>query len=363
MPRGKSFRNDFGELLLKTVIPENAGIEEKNTLVQSLNNFVVPKFPKSLFRYRSFDKDGYALNALKTNRLYFSKPAGFNDPHDCLVYIDFKSVEESIRNVNKKQLMQQADEFLSNGIVPPEYSQYLSRADRRRLKNSKTAKKYKANDIAKLIADPHSELYNQFVSQVLGDMRDLALWFKTQPNIACLSETVTASQMWGYYSDSHTGFAVEYETKNFATRCIQCDKVAQCEKCFWLNCYPIIYKKERFDATSYATAFAQRELFKKASTKGSPIVLPDELIFIKANIFKDTVWQHEREWRLWLNCKKDNHFIEIRPKAIYLGCRIHSDKKALILQAAKDIGCEDVYQMNEQFLCKDYGMGFTKIDM
>lgn len=49
-----------------------------------------------LYKYRSFDKKGYAIKSLKTGRLHCSSPVQFNDPFDCKIGITFSSLAQAI---------------------------------------------------------------------------------------------------------------------------------------------------------------------------------------------------------------------------------------------------------------------------
>ena len=51
-----------------------------------------------VFRYRSFNED--TISALQDDRLYFSSPINFNDPYDCLPFVDYEKVcAEVNRNI------------------------------------------------------------------------------------------------------------------------------------------------------------------------------------------------------------------------------------------------------------------------
>lgn len=50
-----------------------------------------------LYKYRSFDKNEYALVNLNDGTLHCSKPSEFNDPFDCKIGITFNSIYGSIK--------------------------------------------------------------------------------------------------------------------------------------------------------------------------------------------------------------------------------------------------------------------------
>ena len=45
-----------------------------------------------LYKYRSFDKDGYSLKNLQEGTLHCSKADSFNDPFDCKIGVTFQSL-------------------------------------------------------------------------------------------------------------------------------------------------------------------------------------------------------------------------------------------------------------------------------
>ncbi len=54
-----------------------------------------------LYKYRSFDKDGYSLKNLQDGTLHCSKADAFNDPFDCKIGVTFHSlyVANMMRNL------------------------------------------------------------------------------------------------------------------------------------------------------------------------------------------------------------------------------------------------------------------------
>ena len=51
-----------------------------------------------LYKFRSFDKNGYALQNLRTGTLYCANPSVFNDPFDCKIGVTFQSAYDAIFN-------------------------------------------------------------------------------------------------------------------------------------------------------------------------------------------------------------------------------------------------------------------------
>lgn len=343
MDENKKFRETFGKLLLETVIPEKLDINEKIELITPLNEYVKKNIPKTFFRYRSFDSEGKNLNALRNNKMYFNTPNNFNDPHDCLVYIDYEKVKQEIKKIDLIEMNKFIDDNKNREI----YRGLLTRERRRKLR--------------KIRLDHLQKIQDNLCLEIEGKMKFLLNYYKSMPKIACLTEEIDNSPMWAYYADSHKGFVIEYDIENLSS-----DVKIEGEKIF-INCYPIIYSDSRFDATESAVAFAKKMVAQNfvgsLECPNNPIELKDQLLFIKANVFKHKDWHNEKEWRIWLNSKEtDINFINIKPKAIYLGCKISKDNRDEIINIAKSIECKEIYQMLEDNSSPTYKLKYEKIE-
>lgn len=78
-------------LILSSRKPENALKMQKQLyefLLQDTQN-------GKLYKYRSFDKDGFSLKNLRENTLHCSDPSVFNDPFDCKIGVTFGSLYQA----------------------------------------------------------------------------------------------------------------------------------------------------------------------------------------------------------------------------------------------------------------------------
>ena len=71
------------------------------------------EIPNRIFKYRSFDNDGYYRDLLKNNEIYFSSPIKFNDPFDCRVVPNYE-------NGNRRDIYNKIFEY--NRKVNPDLS-------------------------------------------------------------------------------------------------------------------------------------------------------------------------------------------------------------------------------------------------
>lgn len=88
MEESRKLREEF-EMILNSKIKR-----EENLIVDLFQFFFKKRRSKVLYRYRNFDEKDHNLNSLRNDRMYFSNPDSFNDPHDSLVFINSKKVDE-----------------------------------------------------------------------------------------------------------------------------------------------------------------------------------------------------------------------------------------------------------------------------
>lgn len=149
MNESELIREEFRKFLIG-LKNEYSDIEElRNVMLESRRFYLKLKSP-CLFRYRPLEtkNDDKTISAFKNDQLFLSSPLFFNDPHDCMPYVNEVDFNNSIR---KKT-------FLSFG-------------------GTKTGLKN----------------------------------FKNYVRILCFSEKIDSTLMWAHYANSHKGFALEYD--------------------------------------------------------------------------------------------------------------------------------------------------------
>ena len=73
-------REEFAKRLYSTVIPEGTAPEDIQTMTRPVTEAIREMMPKSLFRFRTFDKR--ALDAFENDIIYAVTADKFNDPYD-----------------------------------------------------------------------------------------------------------------------------------------------------------------------------------------------------------------------------------------------------------------------------------------
>ena len=216
--------------------------------------------------------------------------------------------------------------------------------------------------------------------------------------ISCFSEKIDSEIMWAHYADYAKGFAIEYKYEDlyalfkkisrqyiednkqfFSNMAIKNDDITTYTYHSIANLkdygvLPIIYKSQRINLYEKINMEQFQEFYikmfeiqRKGGNYSEICKLWHEFFsdksFMKLNIMintqKDKVWQYEKEWRLCcpmtqyelLKGKNFKLMGYLKPNAIYLGERIPSESRNIIIKIAssKEI---PIYQMYIDFTKK-----------
>lgn len=85
--------SDDKRKLIENLIASSCNPENALEMQKQLYEFLIQDtLSGKLYKYRSFDKDGFSLQNLNDNTLHCANPTAFNDPFDCKVGITFYSL-------------------------------------------------------------------------------------------------------------------------------------------------------------------------------------------------------------------------------------------------------------------------------
>ena len=344
-------RNKYIELLNGTV----KDISGKNTIMDLLQYIQCNK-PKSLFHYRRCTE--YTIEAFRENKIYFNTASNFNDPYDCLVYCDMEKINSQISNMTMIPNLERVQRNINTaGFIetrPPQIPKE---------KAEQILESLKGIDLQAKVNGIPNESWGM-ANKFLKDMAKVVLsnyanYYQTEMPLVCLSERYNNILMWAHYADNHKGFVVEYDSNTLKTDCMQCPQgkdYSNCEKWKQVMLLPILYTNQRYDATNY---IYDNTLIKTLDSVGMKDVwkLEDDFAQYKINIFKQKSWAYEKEWRLQLYKTNRDNFIEVKPVAIYLGCRIAKCYEDILVKYAQKQNIK-IYKMNENSSKLKYS--FTK---
>jgi hypothetical protein len=347
-------RKVFKDILEKTILPEGISIEERNERFLPLSKHIVENIPSRLFRYRECSEMN--LEAFDENKLFAVTSDKFNDPYDCL----FRYDKERLRNLimmgmSKDVIYSIREHFRAGGDYPDLLNSLF---DQEFLNQAKTSILNADDDTIEKRGEVIVSMRQSIDENIDRLTEEAVKTVKLMAFIACFSEDIHSVTMWSHYANSHHGFVLEYDTKAFQLRCQFCDQSKQCNKAAICNLYPVIYQKQRYDATDFLGWYIGRSI-------GLPIKNLDTFASLKALLYKSPQWSYEKEWRLIVS--KMNDFQDktpvcidhLEPTAIYYGTRISPINRKMLHLIAKEKGIQE-YQMYIDNKSYSYSVKFRK---
>ncbi len=344
-------KNKFYELFYNTIINEYMEKDLWSEKLSAIKTLAKEIIPSKVFRYRKISD--FALSDFDNDILSLSSAALFNDPYDSLIRIKKENFNNIIANsIKPDNIGNNINNFLNvvnNLKIDPQLKENLTIF------------------IQKLQATPIEEIQQlvenniDFIDNLYKASKELAFkYLKTVPKIACFSEDIESILMWSHYADSHKGFALEYNLKNYVGKCDICGK--NCDKSHYEMFYPVRYINERFDVTPLLTYIANYEIFSYQFDR--PIIpIDDQFIVQKALLNKSTDWSYEKEWRLMSlgHNNEPRQSIPLKPTAIYLGVEISDINKKILITLAKEKNIK-IYQMSIDIESSDFKLEYQEIE-
>lgn len=300
-------KEEYFHLLMGTKIPsfiykEDAQKVQKQGL--ALSKQLNKSIPGLLYRYRSFDSNGYSISALKNDEIWGSTANTFNDPLDTQMFFSPEKVkEEYLKSWKQSNAIRENSNENYQLVGVEDIDSFLTKAA-----NKSDNDEWMLNTIKKCF----DELY---------------LNLKTQTFIACFSEHFDSTLMWAHYADSHKGFVLEYSAMDL-----------------YPNLCPVRYSSDKINANPIVKYFLSMKLSERNHLH---ITLEDVLLPVKILTNKTVEWEYENEWRLFMqyppvldfnNLYEGGHKIlkHAVPKAIYIGINTEEGNEKILKEIAKE---------------------------
>lgn len=273
-----SWIDDF---LVCYAVADNADLQiERGYLIKESN------LPASIFKFRGVTD--FALDNLQNDTVWLNSPANYNDPYDCAATIS--ALEVGLSDFGK--LPDHLFDPLRQLVSDAEIADARSSADPfdaiLRLVITRDPKLTGTNPDA-LVAtmkDAFRHVMQPRLEASIGTMRD-------NIKMCSFSERNDTLLMWSHYAQNHRGFCIEYDVSSldpFIRRML----------------FPVIYRRERFDATPYHRSLKVERF--------------NNLYGVIQALFKAPEWGYEQEWRFVLG-----HGILAEEQNYEFGtpCRVH----------------------------------------
>ena len=284
------------------------------------------KYPKYLYRYRPININ--SLEALRSNRLYFSSANYYDDPFDTFLYIDIERLKEEFLSAfqtpeSTKAVVDGLIQIVGN-VVPKEQI---------------------------TVENVTEGLSHGLVENFLGSMLNLRDEVKKDTWSICFSENGLNETLWLKYADQHKGFVQIYDVEdgnNFL--CGKQDKCINCtRKNYKTPIYPICYSDNPYDATDFAKFIMLNKLEEAVGSQIPQYLYEglDEFFWEreKTTLIKKKCHEYDEEWRMITDYTKElPSAMEWRPSGIILGLRMGRAEENLVISMAKEAGIEKIYK-------------------
>lgn len=291
--------------------------------------------PPAIFRYRKVSEKN--LDALETNKMFFSTADHFDDPFDTYINIDYDLIRNQIdegMSDPERFIFSFMERWKSTGLPLPAQSIL--------------------EEFKKCIYE-NAEKYKQHFFEILK--QEVQVAFQQRIYSVCFCESPLNQSMWIKYGAENRGFCLMYSLKESESNRLKCGSDPICEQCnvrlYGLELFPVYYSKEKFDATS--TAFEIMQGYSQCLVKGiQPLSIKDIALWWdfskwsleKVALIKSIEHEHDEEWRLLFTGHTTNRIqCEWVPSAIILGLRMSDEDKVKVKAAAKKAGIPNCYSV------------------
>lgn len=294
--------------------------------IKILQDLVKPYIPEKICRFRNVSTR--TLEALRTNKLYFSSANYYDDTFDTFLYINYEEIRNEILNF----FAQKPYDYIMNMV-----SYFGVVLDKNILEKQMTSLD------AKKVA-------NEIIKYMKGTERNL---LQESSLSICFSENFLNESLWLKYANNHRGFVLVYDMQDSSK--FLCGKNDDCKNCPSTKgtpIYPIYYSDEKYDATFFAKYYAiacvallqqgkpilNDAIIEKIISSLPPMPWERE----KIGLIKKECHKYDEEWRIIAPFYAKEAYIKWIPQKIIFGLKMPQEEKELISSIAIQAGIEQI---------------------
>lgn len=279
-------------------------------------------YPQNIYRYRTVSEK--SLEALQSNKLFFSTSNYYDDPFDTFLHINENLISYSadllIQNKNNVDLILDIFGF------PVEVKEQI----------------YKIIDTS----SPEAK-------KIIEAMKKARNTIRANIYSICFSQNAFNENLWLKYANNHKGFVLRFNPNN---NNFLCGKQAECDNCAMKQThfpmYPVYYSDTKYDATGLALAEALLNTHTDKLPDGFLVILKKMLEeFLpwqkeKCILIKKKCHEYDEEWRMILSCNtQPNPCIKWKPESVIIGLKTPEYERKLIIAASQTAGIADILQI------------------
>ena len=267
------FQNEDWKITLRAdLIAGINGIDE-DKVAEEVGYYYMCYAPTYLYKY--YRDNSLNWDAVRNNKMWYSAPNNFNDVFDCDIFVDEKSIFNSILQMVPDK----------RGIRP---------------------------------GSPMWRQLKQTLNQEIVSLKSTFHEMKSTTGISCLSEICDSLLMWAHYANNHRGICAEYE-------------LLEINKQLGFSPVPIVYSDERSvfqNLNSDTLDYDVTDVFIKSLTSKSP-----EWSYEKEwQIIQDNTACGSK----WDSANKGALLDMIIPSSIILGCMVNQEYEKSIYEYCKN---------------------------
>lgn len=341
--RSKNYSGDWTKAWLKKV--DKSAIAEKKSIFQKMWELCDEKaehMPKTLLKFYPFNQN--SLKCIESNKVYLNSPDNFNDPYDCFICSEQETFAKAffIEYINNSDYIQRGiittDEFEKIKASYPDppgtdiYGHYMKTFES--IIRGILIHEDRGFQLDNIRYQAYKE-YKKTISMIRNNKIKVTSFSDFDGDEFC-----RATEMWGHYAASHTGFCVEYDLKSKLLD-LKLDSLIRG------GMMPCRYSKK--------PVFIPSSLFWKYYS-GSKMTINQKAQFDKAVFMsflnKSSSWRYEKEWRLMIPGEVSeiySNLIDFFPIiTIYLGIKMPQNDKEYFYDFGKrkninivDMRCRD----------------------
>lgn len=351
------FREEFQKLLESTYIPT---VGDRAKIEKELDKFLNSAFqniPEKLYRYRQCDEKGYSLGSFKNGTISLCNANRFSDKYDSRVYVD--------RDIINKELTGGFKDAISNMLLHVRQKDPMIKPE----SAAKICYYMECGLSDQEIIDKLTKEQDDFIHKIEKDMKSREYRFRGSEKtakIGCFTENVQSKFMWDHYAGGYTGYALEYNLKEFINK-------YHSPKDIFIYVFPVIYTDQMPDVTddeskAYMREKSRNEEWMKSWTPLYHSVPINALHVYKPYLYKDRAeYAHEREWRMICYDFENQDDFSLIPdlnclKAIYYGPDISADNKEKLHEIAMNKGIAE-YDVSLDIDSRSYDLKVSELNI
>ena len=287
------------------------------------------KYPRFLYRYRSVSSK--SLEALRTNKLYFSTANYYDDPFDTFLHIDINEIRNVFSGVfqtpERIGAVLAVFKLLFDGIFTEEQKNQIT-----------------VENVTKALSQGLLDSFLNFALALRNEVKK-DIWS------VCFSENGFNEVLWLKYADQYRGFVQIYDLENSEN--LLCGRQEKCAACgirqYGTLLFPVYYSNTPYDATNYTKYVMLHKMEEQARTP-----LPPQLYEMlgpgfwereRITLIKKECHHYDEEWRMIVPClMKPPVMREWIPSGIILGLRMNPEEANLVISMAKEAGIKNIYR-------------------